>query len=58
MSLVSGQCVGILMSSVIGHTMGSPAGNASARSAAVNTPSTPGMEAAADVSIESMVACT
>ena len=57
-SFVSGQCVGILMSSVIGHTIGSPAGNASSRSAAVRTAITPGIDAAAVVSIESIDACT
>ncbi len=46
------------MSSVIGQTIGRPAGNASSRSAAVNTPRTPGIPAASDVSIESTVACT
>ncbi len=57
-SFVSGQWVGILMSSVIGHTIGRLEGNASSRSAAVYTATTPGIDAAADVSIESTVACT
>ncbi len=35
LSFVSGQCVGILMSSVIGHTIGRLDGKASSRSAAV-----------------------
>src|SRR6187551_2631669 len=43
------------MSSVIGHTKGSPP---RPRSAPVYTPITPGMAFAADVSIESTVACT
>ena len=54
----SGQCVGTLMSSVIGQTIGRLEGNASSRSAAVSTAITPGIDAAADVSIRSIRACT
>src|SRR5207249_2568613 len=57
-SFVSGQWVGILMSSVIGHTIGRPAGNASSRSAAVNTAITPGMLDAFETSTESSFAWT
>ena len=58
LSFVSGQCVGTLMSSVIGQTIGRLEGNASSRSAAVSTAITPGIDAAADVSIRSIRACT
>ena len=44
------------MSSVIGQTNGSAARGL--ESAAVNTPITPGIAAAAEVSIASIVACT
>ena len=46
------------MSSVMGHTIGRPAGNASSRSAAVNTPMTPGMLDAFETSMESTFAWT
>jgi hypothetical protein len=55
LSVARGWCTGTLMSSVIGQTKGSAP---SCRSSPVCTPSTPGIAAAADVSIESIVACT
>src|SRR2546430_2484104 len=55
LSPVRGYRTGILMSSVIGQTNGSPP---ISRSAAVKTPTTPGIAAASAVSIPSIVAWT
>ena len=46
------------MSSVLGQTIGRPAAHSLWRSAAVYTATTPGIAAAAAVSIPSIVACT
>src|SRR5215212_1632493 len=55
-SLASGQCSGVLISTPGGtHAIGS--GDAMSRSAAVKTPWTPGSAAAAEVSIEVILAC-